>query len=190
MSLFPHLSPKAKYTTISKVHYYVGDDHEIPENLFHLPGGTGPAQPAWAQIYETTDAQGNPDFTDSPGNADAEVVNLPETNVIDAPPPEQQQESQPQTLEPGPAPVQENNTVIIHDNDNDGYDDGDEFGAAAGTGWNGHGVAPGAVGNPGYDAPREVGDSEAQMPREVGDSEAQMPREVGDAPDVTGAHRE
>ena len=145
--------------------------------------------PAWAQIYETTDAQGNPDFTDSPGNADAEVVNLPETNVIDAPPPEQQQESQIQTLEPGPAPVQENNTVIIHDNDNDGYDDGDDLARQRALDGMDR-VAPGVVGNPGYDAPREVGDSEAQMPREVGDSEAQMPREVGDAPDVTGAHRE
>ncbi len=45
---------------------------------------------AWAEIYETTDAQGNPDFTDSPPDAGAEVINLPETNVIDAPPPEQQ----------------------------------------------------------------------------------------------------
>jgi hypothetical protein len=161
---------------------------------------------AWAEIYETTDAQGNPDFTDSPADADAEVVNLPETNIADAP-----QEPQPQTVQTGPAPAQENNTVIIHDNNNDGYDDGvygDDLARQRELdGYDNDGyddgdelarqreldgmdrVAPGEVGNPRYDAPREVGDSEAQMPREVGDSEAQMPREVGDAPDVTGAHR-
>ena len=147
---------------------------------------------AWAQIYETTDAQGNPDFTDSPPDADATVVDLPQTNVIDAPPPEQQQESQPQTVESGPPPAQENNTVIINDSDNDGYDDGvygDDLARQRELDGMDR-VAPGVVGNPDYDAPREVGDSEAQMPREVGDSEAQMPREVGDdAPDVTGAHR-
>jgi hypothetical protein len=153
---------------------------------------------AWAQIYETTDAQGNPDFTDSPADADAEVVNLQETNTVDAPPPEQQEESQPRTVESGPAPVQENNTVIIHDNDNDGYDDGDDLARQRALDGMDRG-APGEVGDPRYEMPREVGDSEAQMPREVGDSEAQMPREVSDpealprdvggAPDVTGAHR-
>lgn len=147
---------------------------------------------AWAEIYETTDAEGNPDFTDSPPDADAEVINLPETNVIDAPPPEQREKSQPQAVESGPAPVQENNTVIIHDdNDNDGYDDGvyeDDLARrraaerlAPGT--------PGAIRDSEAEMPREVGDSEAQMPREVGDSEAQMPHEVGDLPDATGAHR-
>jgi len=132
---------------------------------------------AWAQIYETTDAQGNPDFTDSPPDAGAEVVNLPETNIIDAPPPEQREESQTQTVESGPAPVQENKTVIVHDNDNDGYDDGDDLARQRELDGMDR-VAPGEVGDPRY-----------EMPREVGDSEAQMPREVGDAPDVTGAHR-
>jgi hypothetical protein len=148
---------------------------------------------AWAEIYETTDAQGNPDFTDSPPDAGAEVINLPETNVIDAPPPDPQQQSQPQTVESAPAPVQQNNTVIVNDgNDDDGYDDGvydddlarqraiDRAGAAP----------PGEIVDPGYEMPHEVGDSESQMPHEVGDSESQMPHEVGDFPDATGAHRE
>jgi Domain of unknown function (DUF4124) len=142
---------------------------------------------AWAEIYETTDAQGNPDFTDSPPDAGTEVVNLPETNVIDAPEPEQQEESQPQAVESGPAPVQENNTVIIHDdNDYDGYDDEVARQRALERR---NLAAPGEVVDPGYEMPREVGDSEAQMPHEVGDSEAQMPHEVGDVPGATGAHR-
>jgi len=136
---------------------------------------------AWAQIYETRDAEGNVQFTDSPVDADAEVVNLPETNLADAPPPEQQEESQPQAVESGPAPVQEQNTVILHDdNDNDRYDDGvydDDLARQRALDGMDR-VAPGAVGDPKYD-----------MPREVGDSEAQMPREVGDVPDATGAHR-
>ncbi len=118
---------------------------------------------AWAEIYETTDAQGNPDFTDSPPDAGAEVVNLPETNVIDAPPPQQQQEAQPQAVDTEQAPVQinNNNTVNVNGgNDDDGYDDGvygddlarqraiDRAGAAP----------PGEVVDPRYEMPREVGD--------------------------------
>mgnify|MGYP003667587786 FL=1 len=54
---------------------------------------------AWAEIYETTDAQGNPVFSDSPGKEGAHVVDLPQTNVADAPPdipqaPEQTQRAQ------------------------------------------------------------------------------------------------
>lgn len=63
---------------------------------------------ASAQIYERTDAEGVPEFSDSPTQGDedtttqgAEVVDLPRTNVIDAPPEEpagaqasQQQQSQ------------------------------------------------------------------------------------------------
>jgi len=40
---------------------------------------------AVAQIYESTDAEGVPDFSDTPTSG-AEVVDLPETNVVDAPP--------------------------------------------------------------------------------------------------------
>ena len=38
---------------------------------------------AWAEIYETTDSEGNKVFTDAP-TSDAEVVDLPEANVADA----------------------------------------------------------------------------------------------------------
>ncbi len=37
---------------------------------------------AWAEIYETRDAEGNPVFTDTP-TPDSEVVDLPEANVAD-----------------------------------------------------------------------------------------------------------
>ncbi|MBP6700264.1 MAG: DUF4124 domain-containing protein [Halioglobus sp.] len=50
---------------------------------------------ASAQIYERTDAEGVPEFSDSPTQGDedtttqgAEVVDLPQTNVMDAPPEE------------------------------------------------------------------------------------------------------
>ena len=80
--------------------------------------------PAWAEIYETTDAQGNTEFTDSPADEGAEVVELQQTNLADAPPPESQDEEQADTVAVDQEPVEENNTVIIHDgNDNDGYDD-------------------------------------------------------------------
>ena len=158
---------------------------------------------AWAQIYETKDAEGNPQFTDSPPTEGAEVVDLPETNLADAPPPEAQQESQSATEAVEQAPVQENDTVILHDgNDNDGYGNSvyDDDAARQRAIERRNGIAPGAVGDPGYEMPREVGDSESQMPREVGDSESQMPREVGDSeaqmpdevgdsPDASGAHR-
>ena len=38
---------------------------------------------AWAEIYETRDAEGNPVFTDSP-TPDSKVVDLPEANVADS----------------------------------------------------------------------------------------------------------
>lgn len=152
---------------------------------------------AWAQIYETKDAEGNVEFTDSPPTEGAEVVDLPETNVADAPPPQEQ--AQPATEVVEQAPVQVNNTVNIQE-DNDGYEN-DGYGDV------GYGDAgydddlarqrrlereslpdPGRV-DPGYERPHEVGDSDDQMPHEVGDSDDQMPHEVGDSP-VTGAHRQ
>ncbi len=147
---------------------------------------------AWAQVYETTDAEGNPEFTDSPAAEGAEEVDLPETNLINPPQPESQAQSQPDTEVVEQAPVQENNTVIVHDgNDNDDYDDGvydDELARQRAIDRR-EAAEPGAVGDPGYEMPREVGDSDSQMPHEVGDSDAQMPHEVGDFPDATGAHR-
>lgn len=152
---------------------------------------------AWAQIYETTDAEGNPDFTDTPPTENAQVIDLQQTNVVNAPPAEsqsqQQVESQPNQVEVEQAPQQINNNVIVNDNnDDDGYDDGvyaDETARQRAIERE-NAVRPGEVGNPGYEMPREVGDSEAQMPREVGDSEAQMPREVGDTPGAAGMRRE
>ena len=38
---------------------------------------------AWAEIYETTDSEGNKVFTDTPTEA-AEVVDLPEANIADS----------------------------------------------------------------------------------------------------------
>lgn len=38
-----------------------------------------------AQIYESTDAEGVPDFSDTP-SVGSEVVDLPQTNIVDAPP--------------------------------------------------------------------------------------------------------
>jgi hypothetical protein len=149
--------------------------------------------PAWAEIYETTDAKGNPDFTDSPADADAEVVNLPETNVANAPQPEQQDASQPGTVTTEQAPEQvNNNTVIVNDgNDNDDYDDGvdDDDLARQRALDRVNPAVPREVGDTEAQMPHEVGDTEAQMPHEVGDTESQMPHEVGDFPDATGAHR-
>lgn len=144
---------------------------------------------AWAQIYETKDAEGNVEFTDSPATEGAEVVDLPETNLADAPPPEVQEESQPGTEVVEPAPVQQNNTVIVNDgNDTGGYNNGaydtegyDDDVARQRALERENLATPGKV-DPGYEMPREVGDSDAQMPREVGDSDAQMPHEVGDRP--------
>jgi hypothetical protein len=147
---------------------------------------------AWAQIYETKDAEGNVEFTDSPATEGAEVVDLPKTNLADAPSPEVQEESQPGTKVVEQAPVQENNTVIVNDGneggayDTEGYDDDLARQRALERE---NLAAPGRV-DPGYEMPHEVGDSDAQMPREVGDSDAQMPREVGDSPAARGAqHR-
>jgi hypothetical protein len=41
---------------------------------------------SWAEIYKTTDADGNPVFTDAPVDASSSAVELPETNISDAPP--------------------------------------------------------------------------------------------------------
>jgi hypothetical protein len=145
---------------------------------------------AWAEIYETTDAQGNPEFTDAPPGPDAEVIDLQQTNIIDAPPAEQQENTAPQTVVEEQAPTQQNRTVIIHDADNDQdevYEDDLRRERAfervdpAAPDEVLDGEAPREVGDSDAQMPREVGDSDAQMPREVGDSDAQIPREVGDS---------
>jgi len=80
---------------------------------------------AWAQIYETTDAEGNPDFTDAPATENAEVIDLQQTNVVDALLSKPQDESQANTVETKQAPQQENTTVNVNvGNGNDDYDDG------------------------------------------------------------------
>jgi hypothetical protein len=144
---------------------------------------------AWAEIYETKDAQGNPEFSDTPSGPNAEAIDLQQTNIIDAPPAEPQQDAAPQTVVDEQAPVPQNRTVIIHDANNDQdevYEDDlrrerefDRLDPAAPDEVL-DGEAPREVGDSDAQMPREVGDSDAQMPREVGDSDAQMPREVGD----------
>jgi hypothetical protein len=146
-------------------------------------------QAAWAEIYETKDAQGNPEFSDTPTGPNAEAVDLQQTNIIDAPPAEPQEDSAQQPVVDEQAPTQQNNTVIIHDANNDQdevYEDDlrrereyERVDPAAPDEVL-DGEAPREVGDSDAQMPREVGDSDAQMPREVGDSDAQMPREVGD----------
>ena len=83
---------------------------------------------AWAEIYETTDAQGNPEFTDSPTDEDAKVIDLPETNLANAPtetPQEQEQEQSNPAPAGGPRVVNNNNTVINENGYGSGYDDGE-----------------------------------------------------------------
>jgi len=145
---------------------------------------------AWAEIYETTDAEGNPEFSDSPSGPNAEAIDLQQTNIIDAPPAEPQEDSAPQTVVEEQAPAQQNRTVIIHDANNDQdevYDDDlrrerefDRIDPAAPDEVL-DAEAPREVGDSDAQMPREVGDYDAQMPREVGDSDAQLPREVGDS---------
>tara|TARA_R110002049_G_scaffold70521_22_gene182177 strand:- start:605 stop:1147 length:543 start_codon:yes stop_codon:yes gene_type:complete len=124
-----------------------------------------------AEIYETTDAQGNPEFTDSPPGPDATEVDLQQTNIIDAPSPAPQQVSAPQEAveEQEQAPAPENRTVIVNDSNNDEDDVYDAYLHRER-----------AFDRMDPDAPREVGDTASQMPREVGDSNSQMPDEVGD----------
>lgn len=154
---------------------------------------------AWAEIYETKDAQGDTVFTDSPPTEDATVIDLQQTNIADAPAPDPEDDSedaaQPAAAAPAQAPVVENNINI----ESEGYEGGVYPEGVYPEGAYRDGEYPAevdeqalrrddAVERADPDAPREVGDSEAQMPREVGDSEAQMPREVGDMP--AGAREE
>lgn len=50
---------------------------------------------AWAQIYESRDDQGNPVFSDEPVDGSSSAVDLPETNIADAPAPGPEQQDAP-----------------------------------------------------------------------------------------------
>jgi Domain of unknown function (DUF4124) len=151
---------------------------------------------AWAEIYETKDAEGNTEFTDSPPTEDATVIEVQQTNIADAPAPDPEDDSegagQPAAAAPAQAPVVENNINIEREGYEGGvYPEGEYPEAVYRDGEYPAGVDERALRRDEAvdpDAPREVGDSEAQMRREVGDSEAQRPREVGDRP--TGAREE
>lgn len=134
---------------------------------------------AWAEIYETTDARGNPEFSDTPSGPNAEVIDLQQTNIIDAPPAEPQEDSAQQTVVDEQAPAPQNNTVIIHDANNDQDEVYEDYQRRERAFERMDPAAPDEVLD--GEAPREVGDSDAQMPREVGDTNAQMPHEVGDS---------
>ena len=155
---------------------------------------------AGEEVYETRDAEGDVEFTDSPPTENAEVIELQQTNIVPAPSPDSQSNPQDQS-QPAAAQqqqtVQQNNTVI----ESDGYDDGDYDDGEYVDGVDQRELrrdeavnradpnAPDEVGDSESQMPREVGDSESQMPHEVGDSEAQMPHEVGDfRAKTTGGH--
>lgn len=124
---------------------------------------------AWAEIYETTDAEGNTVFTDAPVNAGSDVVDLPQTNIADAPAqvPKEEQHSDSIAIEQAPAEGKE--TVIIHDADSDVYEERLRRERELER----RKAAP----------PHEVGVSDSQMPNEVLDAEPR--HEVGDFPEKT-----
>lgn len=137
---------------------------------------------AWAEIYETTDAEGNPEFSDSPPDADAEVVDLPKTNLADAPPPQLPNEQQSDPVAVEQQRVNENNPVIINDANTEADDE--RLKRLKDTERR-HSATPYEVGDTDSQMPHEVGDSDSQMPHEVGDSDSQMPHEVGDSTEET-----
>jgi|GEM_PF-733117 hypothetical protein len=123
---------------------------------------------AWAEIYETTDAQGNPEFTDSPPRPNSEVIDLQQTNIIDAPAPEPQDEFASQSMDGEAmggeeAPEQDNRTVIINDRNDDQDDVYDAYQKQERAFERRDPATPDEVLN--AEAPREVGDDAAsQMP--------------------------
>ena len=133
---------------------------------------------AWAEIYETTDAQGNREFSDSPAGPGAEAIDLQQTNIADAPPEEPQQVSAPQSVADQQVPEQENSTTIIYDRQDsedkvyDAYLRRDQAFERMDP------AAPHEVLD--AEAPREVGDSNSQMPDEVGDFDSPAPEQVSD----------
>lgn len=133
---------------------------------------------AWAQIYETTDAQGNPEFTDVPPSSNAQEITLPPTNIVDAPPAVPQAIQAPQEVVEEQAPVQRHEPVIVHDANNDQIDVYRDDLRREREFERTHPSTPDEVLN--AEEPTEIGDSDEQMPREIGDSDAQIPREIGD----------
>lgn len=71
---------------------------------------------AQAEIYETTDAQGNKVFTDSP-NEGAELVDLPDANIADSVKPMPRPEPGPETSVSRPPPAQPADQITIIGND-------------------------------------------------------------------------
>jgi len=118
---------------------------------------------AWGEIYETTDAEGNPEFTNSApaANARAKPVELQQTNIIDAPPPQTQGQWQEQEQQP-----EKNNTPVIIDNPN------------ANNVYDQALVKQQAFERMNPAAPHEVLNAEA--PHQVGDFPSEMPSEVDD----------
>ena len=129
---------------------------------------------AWGEIYETTDAEGNPEFTNSPSeaNASSKIVNIQQTNVADAPQlkPENlgswQTQEQPPSAPDNTYHPQKQNTVII-DNPN------------ASDAYNQALIKQQAFERVNPAAPHQVLNAEA--PYQVGDFPSEMPREVDDA---------
>ncbi len=78
---------------------------------------------AWAQIYETRDAAGNPVFTDSPVDGSSSEVELSTTNISDAPPPEPAGEDPAAAPGPGQAPAATSRTGQFRDPNADAYEE-------------------------------------------------------------------
>lgn len=140
---------------------------------------------AWGEIYETTDAEGSPEFTNSApaANARAKPVELQQTNIIDAPPPQTQGQWQWQKQEQQP---EKNNTPVIIDNPNANnvYDQAlvkqqafERMNPAA----------PHEVLN--AEAPHQVGDFPSEMPSEVDDTTGQTEEVYNPAEHRTIHHR-
>jgi hypothetical protein len=147
---------------------------------------------AWGEIYETTDAEGNPEFTNSPpeANATSKVIEMQQTNVADAPQPQtqgqwQEQEQQPDAMTANQQPEKNNNTVIIDNpNANNVYDQArvkqQEFERM-------NPAAPHEVLN--AEAPHQVGDFPSEMPSEVDDTTGQTEEVYNPAEHRTIHHR-
>ena len=77
---------------------------------------------AWAEIYETTDSEGNKVFTDTP-TQEAEVVDLPEANIADAvkpaPRPEPEAAPAPGAATPAQPQQKDDGVYIIGDTHNE-----------------------------------------------------------------------
>lgn len=122
----------------------------------------------WGEIYETTDAEGNPEFTNSRPASNATVIDVQQTNSVEATQPEQgpqPQEQQADTIAENQQPEKSNKPVIIDNpNDNRVYDQAlvkqRDFERM-------NPEAPHQVMN--TDAPHQVGDFTDESPAEVED---------------------